>query len=436
MGCNASAPSRRTMDCTPIFQLLYPVDRRNRSHRDAFELPEHVFRKQYRLAKTLVRWLCDELREEPELQRLRRSSTVMTVEDQVLCALRFYATGSFQGMVASDEHIARDQGTVSIALRAVSVAIVRRLGIQHGWIHFPQTASERDDFERGFQLLGRIPGVIGCIDGTMISIVGPSKYDPTVTKAAYWCRKQYYALNVMVVCDARCRVMCIDPCYPGSVHDSFAWRFSWLRDNFEQGRLIDDGRFLLGDSGYALEPWLITPVPGVHTTSTASGRFNKAHSSMRSVVERCIGLLKSRFRCLQRHRALYYHPTTATAIITACAVLHNICLASMEPEPEPDADSDSPESDSGSSSDGSEPGSAGLEPEGGGQVPAHLPAALAVPHASSGGATKESVVDLASLAVLPSREASDDREPLVVIVATMPAVPQGLSSPKDVIAAT
>lgn len=55
-----------------------------------------------------------------------------------------------------------------------------------------------------------------------------------------------------------------------------------------------------------------------------------------------------------------------------------------------------------------------------------LQAALAVPHASSGGATKESVVDLASLAVLPSREASDDREPLVVIVATMPAVPQGL----------
>ncbi|KAM7309526.1 putative nuclease HARBI1 isoform X1 [Ixodes scapularis] len=439
MKCNASAPSRQTMDCTPIFQL-YPVDRRNRSHRDAFELPEHAFRKQYRLAKTLVRWLCDELREEPELQRLRRSSTVVTVEDQVLCALRFYVTGSFQGMVASDEHIAQDQGTVSIALRAVSVAIVRCLGIQHGWIHFFQTASERDDFERGFQLLGRIPGVIGCIDGTMISIVGPSKYDPTVTKAAYWCTKQYYALNVMVVCDARCRVMCIDPCYPGSVHDSFAWRFSSLRDNFKQGRLIDDGRFLLGDSGYALEPWLITPVPGAHTTSTASGRFNKADFSMRSVVERCIGLLKSRFRCLQRHRALYYHPTTATAIIMACAVLHNICLASMEPEPEPDADSDSPESDSGSSSDGFEPGSAGLEPEMAGRflptfrsrrakaVPSRGPlqAALAVPYASSGGATKESVVDLASLAVLPSREASDDREPLVVTVATMPAVPQGL----------
>ncbi|KAM7299701.1 putative nuclease HARBI1 isoform X1 [Ixodes scapularis] len=249
-----------------------------REHRDAFELPEEIFRKQYRLPK--VRWLCDELREESEVRRVRTSWTVMTVELQVLCALRFYGTGSFQGMVASDEHVARDQKTVSVAVRAVSVAIVRRLGVQRGWIHFPETPSERFDAEKGFRLLGRIPGVIGCVDGTMVSIVGPSKNDPAVTKAAYWCRKYFYALNVMVVCDADCRIMCIDPRYPGSVHDSFVWQFSWLRNQLEQGQVPRDGRFLLGDSGYPLEPWLITPVPGNHATSTACGRFNKAHSSI------------------------------------------------------------------------------------------------------------------------------------------------------------
>ncbi|KAM7299147.1 putative nuclease HARBI1 isoform X1 [Ixodes scapularis] len=173
----------------------------------------------------------------------------MTVELQVLCALRFYGTGSFQGMVASDEHVARDQKTVSVAVRAVSVAIVRRLGVQRGWIHFPETPSERFDAEKGFRLLGRIPGVIGCVDGTMVSIVGPSRNDPTVTKAGYWCRKYFYALNVMVVCDADCRIMCIDPRYPGSVHDSFVWQFSWLRNQLEQGQVPRDGRFLLGAAG-------------------------------------------------------------------------------------------------------------------------------------------------------------------------------------------
>ncbi|KAG0415311.1 hypothetical protein HPB47_007520 [Ixodes persulcatus] len=215
-------------------ELAQLAERLCRKHRNAFELPEETFRRQYRLAKNVVRWLCDELREEPELRRVRGSWTVMTVEQQVLCALRFYATGSFQGIVASDEHIAGDQATVSIVVRAVSLAIVQCLGVPRGWIDFPQTTGERDDLERGFQRLGRIPGVIGCVDGTMIAIVGPSQNDPTVTKAAFWCRKQYYALNVMVVCDADCRVMSIDPRYPGSVHDSFAWRYSWLRSNFEQ----------------------------------------------------------------------------------------------------------------------------------------------------------------------------------------------------------
>ncbi|KAM7281551.1 putative nuclease HARBI1 isoform X1, partial [Ixodes scapularis] len=328
-----------------------------REHRDAFELPEEIFRKQYRLPKIVVRWLCDELLEEPEVRRVRTSWTVMTVELQVLCALRFYGTGSFQGMVASDEHVARDQKTVGVAVRAVSVAIVRRLGVQRGWIHFPETPSERFDAEKGFRLLGRIPGVIGCVDGTIVSIVSPSKNDPTVTKAAYWCSKYFYAVNVMVVCDADCRIMCIDPRYPGSVHDSFVWQFSWLRNQLEQGQLPRDGRFLLGDSGYPLEPWLITPVPGNHATSTACGRFNKAHSSIRSVVERCIGLFKNRFRCLQRHRALYYHPSTATVIISACTVLHNICLALSEPEPESDSDPEESELESEPSSDGSEPSS-------------------------------------------------------------------------------
>ncbi|KAM7309944.1 hypothetical protein ISCGN_006916 [Ixodes scapularis] len=201
---NTERPTKVNLGFTrhEVVEYIEAPPRLYREHRDAFELPEEIFRKQYRLPKIVVWWfcwLCDELREEPEVRRVRTSWTVMTVELQVLCALRFYGTGSFQGMVASDEHVARDQKTVSVAVRAVSVAIVRRLGVQRGWIHFPETPSERFDAERGFRLLGRIPGVIGCVDGTMVSIVGPSKNDPTVTKAAYWCRKYFYALNVMVV---------------------------------------------------------------------------------------------------------------------------------------------------------------------------------------------------------------------------------------------
>lgn len=41
--------------------------------------------------------------------------------------------------------------------------------------------------------------VTGCIDGTQIAIRAPSENDQRFAKAAYWCRKHYYALNAMVV---------------------------------------------------------------------------------------------------------------------------------------------------------------------------------------------------------------------------------------------
>lgn len=51
-------------------------------------------------------------------------------------------------------------------------------------------------------------------------------------------------------------------------------------------------------------------------------------------------MLKNRFRCLQRYRALHYDPDKATDIITACAILHNICLYCKVPEPQQETNDD------------------------------------------------------------------------------------------------
>lgn len=67
-----------------------------RVHRDAFLLSADAFRRQYRLTKELVRWLCERLR--GELTRVRRNTaTALTFELQVLCALRFFCHGHFRG---------------------------------------------------------------------------------------------------------------------------------------------------------------------------------------------------------------------------------------------------------------------------------------------------------------------------------------------------
>ncbi|KAG0418626.1 hypothetical protein HPB47_004703 [Ixodes persulcatus] len=54
------------------------------------------------------------------------------------------------------------------------------------FVFLVQTPSERYDVETGLRPLGRIFGVIGCVNETMIAIVGPSKNDATAMKAVHF----------------------------------------------------------------------------------------------------------------------------------------------------------------------------------------------------------------------------------------------------------
>ena len=68
----------------------------------------------------------------------------------------------------------------------------------------------------------------------------------------------------------------------------------------------------------------MTPI--LHPVNNNERRYNRAHVKGRNVIERCNGVLKSRFRCLSRHRVLNFAPTAASKIINTCAILHNICV--------------------------------------------------------------------------------------------------------------
>jgi len=86
----------------------------------------------------------------------------------------------------------------------------------------------------------------------------------------------------------------------------------------------------IGDSGYPLRPWLMIPILDAADNSPES-EYNKKQMSCRSLIERCNGLLKMRFRCLLKHRVLHYSPAVASKIIYTCAVLHNMCITENVP---------------------------------------------------------------------------------------------------------
>ncbi|KAH7982256.1 hypothetical protein HPB52_003545 [Rhipicephalus sanguineus] len=123
-----------------------------------------------------------------------RTAGGLSVEDQVLCALRFFATGSFQSSVGSEATIRMSQSSVSRCIARVAQAIVD-VGKLRGWVAFPRTAFER-----------------------------------------------------AAVCDSDMKILSIDPRFAGSCHDGHVWRNSGLRRRFMSGRIVvRDGEFLLGE---------------------------------------------------------------------------------------------------------------------------------------------------------------------------------------------
>ncbi|KAL1480654.1 hypothetical protein MTO96_050842 [Rhipicephalus appendiculatus] len=193
------------------------LGRRKREAEDAFDMREEQFRRHLRLTKETVWWLCDEVTDELKGSR----PTALAVERQP---------------------------AVSNCVRRVARAVVNA-GTRNKCVHFPRTPEEKAAVKEGFLRLGPLPCVIGCVDGCFVAIVAPRGEQ----KASFWCRKGYYALNVMFcswfshICDAYMRILAVDPLRPGSDHDIDIWGTTWVRERFEEGRIDTTGEYLLGE---------------------------------------------------------------------------------------------------------------------------------------------------------------------------------------------
>lgn len=117
--------------------------------------------------------------------------------------------------------------------------------------------------------------------------------------------------------------------YPGSTHDSFIFNNSQLKQRFERGTYGQS--ILLGDSGYGLKPYLMTPLRMPQSVPERS--YNTNHILTRNTVERKYGVWKRRFPCLSLGMRL--KTLTQISVIVACAVLHNICIDQKDPLPDP-----------------------------------------------------------------------------------------------------
>ncbi|XP_017291565.1 putative nuclease HARBI1 [Kryptolebias marmoratus] len=196
------------------------------------------------------------------------------------------------------------------------------VAVRHQVIHLPKNPEDLEVVSRGFAGLARHRAFVkaaGAIDGCHIRIKPPSGPDGQ----CYRNRKLFPSIILQAVCDHRGRFIDTYVGWPGSVHNSRV-------------------HFILADGGY---PCLQRPLPLITPykrplQGVGAQRFNTHHSRARSIIERAFGMMKTRFRVIFL-QALEVHHTFVPHVITACCILHNICLSAgdvVAPEEEPEED--------------------------------------------------------------------------------------------------
>ncbi|CAG2189723.1 HARBI1 [Mytilus edulis] len=235
-----------------------------------------------------------------DLERGTNKETALSVEQQVMIALRFLEVDHLQ-VVGDTMGFAKS--TVSRVIDRVTDSLV---AMKDDFISWPDN-QRKNVIRAGFYEKAGFPNVVGCIDGTHIRITGPSIDEP-----AFVNRKGFHSINVQAICDHEGRFTNISARWPGSAHDSHVFRTSAIGQHLENGyRGIGQG--------------VLQPAAG-----RGQARFNRRHCSTRSTIERTFGIWKKRFHILGSE--IRMKPDKACRIIIACGILHNIAIMRNEPE--------------------------------------------------------------------------------------------------------
>ncbi|CAB3220881.1 unnamed protein product [Arctia plantaginis] len=238
---------------------------RMRDNSNPFELAEEKFQKLFRLPRSAAFQLVSDLDDQ------RLDEGFIPKHLKVLSALQFFAQGSYQAAVGQDNFIALSQPSVSRCIKITADLIVEKL--LPNCIKFPMTESEKLIAMTEFQELFNMPNTLGAVDGTHISIAKPSINHPTAPGNLFYNRKGFYSINCQIVCSAKGKIIGLNPNFPGSTHDAAIWRASTINHFFKSNFLSGErNQWLLGDKGYPLQPWLMTPL--MAPTTEAERAYN------------------------------------------------------------------------------------------------------------------------------------------------------------------
>ena len=275
------------------------------------------------MSKETFTYLCAKL--SPTLHRDNTSMRqAVSVEKRVAIALWCLATPAEYRTIAHLFGVARS--TVCEIVHETCQAIVTVL--LHKYIKFP-SGEQVDSAVDGFKTKWGVPQCVGAIDGSHIPISAPA-----LNHTDYYNRKGWYSVVLQGLVDHSYRFLDVYVGWPGSVHDARVFAHSALYTRLSGGELLPSSKaitlngvniplFIVGDSAYPLETWLMKPFSQSAAVTPQHRTYNYRISRARVVAENAFGRLKARWRRLMKRNDM--HTQNIPTVITAACVLHNLC---------------------------------------------------------------------------------------------------------------
>ncbi|XP_076016110.1 uncharacterized protein LOC143008304 [Genypterus blacodes] len=286
------------------------------------EFTSAQFIQSFRVSRESFDYICRSVR--PVLEKRNTNYRLcVPVRKRVAIALWKLATSSEYRSVS--ELFGVGISTVFNCVQDFCSAVIRVLLPVH--VAFPG-AGRLEEMENLFESRWKLPQCVGALDRIHVPIITPQENSMDYLNTDGW-----NSIVLQGAVDGRGLFWDVSVGCPGSVPDDGVLAQSDLWERLSDGELLslsrrdicgrEVGRYLIGDQGYRLRPWLLTPFTNSDDLTPERRRYNAGIRAATGVAEAAFRRLRGRWRCLLERNDSKLELTKRTAM--TCCVLHNIC---------------------------------------------------------------------------------------------------------------
>ncbi|VFQ98179.1 unnamed protein product [Cuscuta campestris] len=295
------------------------------------------FQSMFKMSRTTFEYICTLVKD----QMMPKSAThhllftngkPMSLHEQVALAVRRLCSGN--SLIVVGESFGAHHSTVSqVTWRFVEA--VEEAGAHH--LRWPSSNPEMDRVKSKFEQIRGLPNCCGAIDTTHVTMLVSS----TERTADVWVDEMgNHSMVLQAIVDPEMRFRDIVTGLPGKMDNASVLQTSVFFKLCKKGKRLNGkkvklfgeaevGEYIVGDSGFPLCPWVMTPYHG-QELSGPKAEFNKKLYATRVVARRALARLKGVWKMIQGNM---WRPDKhkLPRFILVCCILHNIII-DMEDE--------------------------------------------------------------------------------------------------------